>query len=164
MVSSKRSPELRPKISHVTDTQTAKVRQFRALRTVRSVKTGQETRPLRVFIADDQGAIRYALRLLLQIATEIGADVVGEAGDGAGLPIALQQAQPDLLLIDWGLPGIDLSSEQIVALRVLCPNMKIIALSVRAEVEKMALDAGADAFVSKCDPPDHLIAALNQIQ
>lgn len=164
MVSTKRITEIRPKISHLTDTQTVKVRQFRALQSLHPLTPGQEIKPLRVFIADDQGAIRYALRLLLQIATEIGADVVGEAGDGAGLPIALQQAQPDLLLIDWGLPGIDLSSEQLVAMRVLVPKMKIIALSVRAEVEQIALNAGADAFVSKCDPPDHLIAALNKIE
>jgi CheY-like chemotaxis protein len=45
-------------------------------------------------------------------------------------------------------------------LRELCPGLPVIVLSGQPEVRRTALAAGADAFVSKADPPEQLLAAL----
>jgi DNA-binding response OmpR family regulator len=63
-----------------------------------------------------------------------------------------------LLLLDWDLPG--LGTELIPKLRRICPELYVIVLGVRAEARVMALMAGANAFVSKTEPPEHLVAAL----
>jgi DNA-binding NarL/FixJ family response regulator len=65
-----------------------------------------------------------------------------------------------LVLLDWGLPGLP-SKALLPALRALCPHLKVVVLSGRPEARQAALDAGADAFVSKIDPPERLLAALH---
>ena len=113
---------------------------------------------VRVLIADDQPQVRSALRLLLK--QEAGTTVVGEASN---LKQALEQAaeqRPDLLLLDWELPGGG-GSAVLVGLRALRPGLKVIALSGRPEARWAALDAGVDAFISKGDPPEQFLAAVN---
>jgi DNA-binding NarL/FixJ family response regulator len=46
------------------------------------------------------------------------------------------------------------------ALHRVCPGLSVIVLCVRAEMRQAALDAGADAFVCKCDSPERLLAAI----
>ncbi|HSR30127.1 MAG TPA: hypothetical protein VLY63_06135, partial [Anaerolineae bacterium] len=57
------------------------------------------------------------------------------------------------------LPGMTTQS-LLPALRTVCPQMMIIALSGRLEAQREAIAVGVDAFVSKSSPPDHLLAAL----
>ncbi|MCZ7674175.1 MAG: response regulator transcription factor [Chloroflexi bacterium] len=59
---------------------------------------------MRVLLADDQMRVRSALRLLLE--QEPGFQVVGEAADATGLLLAATEKAPDLLLLDWELPGL----------------------------------------------------------
>lgn len=121
-----------------------------------------ETKLMRVFLADDEAPVRHALSLLLQIATELGAEVCGESGDAVGLVAQLYRIQPDLLLIDCELPGFRMA-DHLIGLRATCPNMKIVILSSRPETREAAVRAGADAFVSKADSPDKLIKVLQSI-
>jgi len=111
-----------------------------------------------VLIADDQSRVRSALRLLLE--QEPGIQVLGEAVDTTGLLDRVKAACPDLVLLDWELPGLEEDS-LLPTLRELCPRLSVIALSVRPEARRAALDAGVDAFVSKGDPPQRLLAAVN---
>jgi len=111
---------------------------------------------MRVLLADDQAKVRSALRLLLSHETDI--DVLGEAVDATGLLDWGQATCPDLVLLDWELPGF--SSDLMVALRELCPSLAVIALSGQPEARQEALDAGVDAFVSKGDPPEQLLEAI----
>ena len=113
---------------------------------------------LHVLIADDQPQVRSALKLLLR--QEPGAIIVGEAADvEEALELASKQ-QPDLVLLDWELPGWG-SSAALVRLRAARPGLVVIALSGLPEARWAALDAGADAFVSKGDPPERLLEAVN---
>jgi len=129
---------------------------------------------MRVLLADDQAKVRSALRLVLE--QQPGVSILGEAVDTTGLLDWVQVACPDLVLLDWELPGLkaaglstvlrqaqDGSSGQglLPTLRELCPRLKVIALSGRPEARQTALDAGVDAFVSKGDPPERLLAAVN---
>ena len=118
------------------------------------------THDIRVLLADDQAKVRSALRLLLAEHPEI--EIMGEAVDTTGLLDWVKAACPDLVLLDWELPG--LRPETILSLlHGRCPRLRVIALSSRPEASEAALDAGADAFVSKGDPPEELLVAIQEI-
>jgi DNA-binding NarL/FixJ family response regulator len=68
-------------------------------------------------------------------------------------------AQPDLVLLDWELPGLPAVS-LLPLLQSHRPGLHVIALSGQPEARQAALEAGADAFVSKGDPPEGLVAAI----
>jgi DNA-binding NarL/FixJ family response regulator len=112
---------------------------------------------MRVLLADDQTRVRSALRLLLE--QEQGISVVGEAAEVENLLVQVEATQPDLVLLDWELPGLR-TDDWLSTLRTLCPRLKVIALSGQPEARRAALAAGADAFVSKGDPPERLLTTL----
>jgi DNA-binding NarL/FixJ family response regulator len=113
---------------------------------------------MRVLLADDQSKVRSALRLLLEQGP--GMSVVGEAVEARDLLAQVEATQPDLVLLDWELPGLR-TDDWLSTLRMLCPRLKVIALSGQPEARRAALAAGADAFVSKGDPPERLLAAVS---
>ena len=112
---------------------------------------------MRILLADDQPAVRYALRVLLE--RQPGLEVIGEAADAAALLAQAEVLCPNLVLVDWPLPGAS-PEELICGLHRVCPKVPIIALSGRPEASASALRAGADSFVSKGDPPEELLAAI----
>jgi DNA-binding NarL/FixJ family response regulator len=112
---------------------------------------------MRVLLADDQARVRSALRLLLEQLPEV--EVLGEAVDATGLLDWLKAAHPDLVLLDWELPGLP-TADPLRHLRDHWPGLLVVALSSQPGVRQAALDAGADAFVSKGDPPERLLAAV----
>ncbi len=115
---------------------------------------------MRILLADDQPAVCSALELLLR--QEWPGSTVSEAKDAAALLAAVQRANPDLVLLDWELPG--LAAPMLPALRRARPGLLVLALSGRPEARAAALAAGADAFVSKGDPPECLLDALRGLK
>jgi DNA-binding NarL/FixJ family response regulator len=113
---------------------------------------------MRVLLADDHARVRLALGLLL--GQESGVDVVGEADEAESLLVQVEKARPDLVLLDWELPGLA-AVGSLPALRRACPDAFVIALSGRPEARRAALEARVDAFVSKGDPPERLLAAMH---
>jgi DNA-binding NarL/FixJ family response regulator len=113
---------------------------------------------MRILLADDQATVRSALQLLLEEDPEL--NVVGEATDARELLTQAGIACPDLVLLDWELPGSQ-AADLLPALRQRHPHLVVIALSGRPEARQSALAAGADAFVSKGDPPERLLATVN---
>ena len=119
----------------------------------------QEMTAMRVLIADDQPRVRRALRLLLEQAP--GTCVVAEAAHARGLFVQAQASTADLVLLAWGLPGMA-TADLLPALRRVAPGLRVIVLSAQTDAGQDALDAGADAFVSKVDPPEYLLAAIER--
>lgn len=118
---------------------------------------------MRVLLADDQVWLRSAIRLLLQEAANI--NQIDEAGDLRTLVARAQQNRPGLILVDWELPGLrvpDAGHELVTALRAVCPEAMIVVLSGRPEASRAAREAGVDGFVSKADPPETLLAMVQQ--
>lgn len=113
---------------------------------------------MQILLADNQPKVRLGLRVLLE--RQPGLKVVGEAVDAEGLLVQTEAACPDLVLLNWELPGLA-ATDLLSALRRVCPDLIVIVLSGRTEVRRAALDAGADAFVSKCDPPERLLTAID---
>ena len=115
---------------------------------------------MRVFIIDDQVQVRSALRKLLKHRLDM--KVVGEAIDTHSLWIELEAARPDLLLLDWGALGSH-TDGVLPALRARYPHLSVIVMSGQPEARRAALASGADAFISKTDPPDQLLATLKEV-
>ena len=120
---------------------------------------------MRVVLADDQAWLRSAVRLLLEQLSDV--ETVGEAADEQHLRRLSTDRELDLVLLDWELPGLTQTVQQRALLRDLRqqhPNLQIIVMSGRPESSRTALAAGANAFVSKVDPPEQLLAALQKAQ
>jgi DNA-binding NarL/FixJ family response regulator len=120
---------------------------------------------MRVLVADAQMKVRSALRLILE--QELGLSVVGEANEVEDLFAQAETIQPDLVLLDWELPGRQVDAAAglvgpglLATLRSNLPHLRVIALSGRPEAHQVALAAGADVFVSKGDLPERLLAAV----
>lgn len=117
---------------------------------------------MRVLLADGKPALRSAMRLLLEQEADV--NIVAEVADAESLAAAMAQLHPDLVLLDWELPGLqggNMAAGVFSALNACCPNVRIIVLSGRPEAGPPALAAGASSFVSKADPPERLLAALH---
>jgi DNA-binding NarL/FixJ family response regulator len=115
---------------------------------------------MRVLIADHELKVRFALRTLLSRQT--GLVVVGEADTPEDVLAQVSAAQPDLVLLHWRL--CEATPDLLPALKRVCSGLCVIVLSVRPETRRDALAAGAEAFVCKMDPPDKLLAAIDQVE
>ena len=113
---------------------------------------------MRILLADTQSQVRFALRALLE--ERPGLEIVGEAADPESVLAQAETTRPDLVLLHWRLG--DLATDDLLSvLRRICPSLYVIALSGRVQARQAALAAGADAFVSKGDPPERLLAAID---
>ena len=122
----------------------------------RKLGADMEKKTLRILLADDNRDSRSALALLLE--TRLGATIVGEATTMESLLERVASLHPDVMLLDWELPGKP-EADRIVVLRSIDPDLQIIIVSARPESALQA--CAADAFVYKTDPPEHLLAVLS---
>ena len=116
---------------------------------------------MEILLADAQPQVRSALRLLLELEPEV--TVVGEVTDANDLLNSIQNTRPDLLLLDWELPGLN-DKNLVPVLRQGCPHLSIIALSGYFETRQRALSAGVEGFISKSHPPQDLLMTLRQVR
>ena len=84
----------------------------------------------RVLLADDHTLVRAGLRKLLESIA--GFEVVGEADDGLALLTLVQQQQPDLVLMDIGMPGRD-GIDVLKDIKRLKPNLRVLVVSMYPE-------------------------------
>lgn len=112
---------------------------------------------MRLVIADRHTEVRWALR------TALGQDprltLVGEVTEADHLFARVHALAPDLLLLEWELAGRS-PVQLFLDLRRLDRPLRIIVLGNQPQVGEAALRAGADAFVSKSDPPERLLHTL----
>jgi AmiR/NasT family two-component response regulator len=102
--------------------------------------------PTRVVIAEDEAIIRLALKELLE---EEGYEVVGETGRGDEAIELVRQHQPDLVILDIKMPGMDgLTAARTIAGERLAAVLILTAFSQHDLVEQ-ARDAGALAYLVK---------------
>jgi DNA-binding NarL/FixJ family response regulator len=112
-----------------------------------------------ILLADRQPKVRFALRVLLERQPNVV--IVGEAINVEDLISQTRAKRPDLVLLDWDLPGL-MASGYLPSLRKINPEMSVIALSGHAEARQGALGAGVDDFASKVDPPERLLAKIQE--
>lgn len=114
----------------------------------------------RFLLADDNPYLRSALHLMLE--TRLNAPLVLEAEDHARLIDQSIAHEPDCLILDWELPGLD-EGNGLAALRKLLPHVKIIVTSAWPEAAEAAAAAHADAFISKTDPPSEILSTIQRL-
>ena len=117
---------------------------------------------LRVLIADDQLLVRAGLCELLKFLPDLA--VVGQASDGSEALRLIETHQPDLVLMDLAMPGMNGLEATALAKRQF-PRIKIIVLSDHSSEEFVfrALRSGADGFVLKNDPVGELYTAIESV-
>ena len=99
-----------------------------------------------VLVAEDEALIRLDL---VELLTEEGYHVVGEAGDGEEAVKLARELEPDLVIMDVKMPKMDgISAAEIIAEERIAPIVMLTAFSQRDLVER-ARDAGAMAYVVK---------------
>ncbi len=121
-----------------------------------------DPRPIRIVVADDQRVVRAGIRALLEANPAI--EVVGEAADGqAAIDLAVR-CQPDVVLMDIRMPGLD-GIEATRRLRREHPNIRVIILTTFGldEYVLAAVRAGASGFLLKDGDVDDLIRALKVV-
>ena len=114
-----------------------------------------------MLIADDHGAIRVGLRLILEAADDI--TVVGEAGDGATAVRQAAALRPDVVLMDVRMPGVDgiAATEQIV--RAGHGAVLVLTTFDLDDYVFGALRAGASGFLLKTVDPAGLIDSVRRL-
>jgi len=113
-----------------------------------------------VFIAEGEKHVLKALQLSLANQTDF--IIQGEAGHAESLLAQVCAQPPDVILLDWNLPGIN-PQRLIQTLRKHCPAAVLVATSVKPEHEKYAEDYGMDGFLSKQGSPDEFMEELKAI-
>jgi DNA-binding NarL/FixJ family response regulator len=116
---------------------------------------------IRVVLADNHVLVRQGIKSLLE---REGFQVVGEAGDGMELVGIAQELQPDVAVLDIGMPLMN----GLVAARELkraCPKTKAILLTRHDEDQYVieALRAGIRGYILKNQAATDLVAALQQV-
>ena len=112
---------------------------------------------IRVLLAEGQTEARLALREYLK--GQPGLDVVGEAADCNELVAQTEAIRPDLVLLDWDLPGQS-KGNLVAALRNPDCRPLVVVLGKRPESSAPAMDAGADAFVYKGQGPKQVALTI----
>lgn len=113
----------------------------------------------RLLLVDDHAVVRSGLRMLLE--SQAGLEIVGEAGTGHEALALVEQLQPDIVLMDIGLP--DLSGIEVTRLiKQQWPKVAVVALTIHEDAEyffKM-LQVGVNGYVPKRAAPEELLTAL----
>ena len=117
--------------------------------------------PTRILLADDHLVVREGLRSLLEAA---GFKVVGEARDGREALKLARVLEPDLTVMDIGMPGLNGVDACRELLREV-PEMRIILLTVHGEDAYVieALRSGARGYVLKTQAGSDLVRAIGEV-
>jgi DNA-binding NarL/FixJ family response regulator len=117
---------------------------------------------IRLLLADDQPLMRTGFRMILEETDDI--DIVGEAQDGAEAIRLAGELNPDVILMDVRMPGVDgiKATRQIVA-RNGAARVLILTTFDLDEYAFSALRAGASGFVLKDVPVDELARAIRSV-
>lgn len=114
---------------------------------------------IRVVLVDDHAMVRRGLQQLLDGVD--GIEVVGSASDGAEAVTLVQQARPNVVLMDLQMPGTDGVSATRQIIQQL-PDTQVVVLTSFSDRERIvaALDAGAIGYLLKDAEPEELVAGI----
>jgi len=119
---------------------------------------------IRVVLADDQPLVRAGFAMILEAEEDI--TVVGEADDGAAAVALAESAQPDVMLMDIRMPGVDgLAATKRISEDERLARVRILVLTTFELDEYVfeALRSGASGFLVKHTQPGDLVRAVREV-
>jgi NarL family two-component system response regulator LiaR len=120
-----------------------------------------ESDPIRVLLVDDHAVVRSGLSAFLLAFDDL--ELVGEAGSGEEAVRLCDRLQPDVVLMDLAMPGMD-GAQATHAIREKCPAIQVIALTSFKEKELVegVMEAGAIGYLLKNVSADELARAIRE--
>jgi len=117
---------------------------------------------IRVLIADDHSIVRSGIRRLLEDQVDIR--IVGEAADGQEAIQKILETNPDVILLDISMPGMD-GLDVTKQLKAIDPKVRILILTMHAEEQyaPRLMRAGAMGYVTKHAAPEELYKAIQAV-
>jgi DNA-binding NarL/FixJ family response regulator len=116
----------------------------------------------RVCIADDQESARALLRRILSEFPEVL--IVGEARDGSATVALCREANPDIVLLDISMPGMNgVEAARILASLPVPPKIVTLSMHDDAFLAAEILNAGANAYLTKDCDPGEIIRAIRTV-
>ncbi|MEU0557306.1 response regulator transcription factor [Dactylosporangium maewongense] len=117
---------------------------------------------IRVLLAEDQGMMRGALALLLDLEPDI--EVVAQVATGDEIVPVAERVRPDVALLDIEMPGGD-GITAAARLRDRVPGCRVLILTTfgRPGYLRRAMEAGASGFLVKDGPVEELAAAVRRV-
>ena len=117
--------------------------------------------PIRILVVDDHSLFRRGLTALLSREPQF--EVIGDAADAGQAQRRAQELQPDVILLDNHLPGVN-GVDALPALREAAPQARILMLTVSEDERDLAaaLRGGACGYLLKTIEGDHLAAAIER--
>ena len=115
--------------------------------------------PIRLVLVEDNQVFREALELLLGLRNDIV--VVASVADGSAAADVVREHRPDVVLMDYRLPGID-GVQATKAIREAMPDVAVVCLTASANLREVdaLFEAGAVACLSKDQELDEIVDAI----
>jgi DNA-binding NarL/FixJ family response regulator len=117
---------------------------------------------IRVLVVDDDALVRAGLSMLLAGAEDIA--IVGEVPDGNEVARAVAEHQPDVVLMDIRMPGMDgLTATELLRAQDDAPEVLVLTTFDADDYVLRALRAGAGGFLLKDTPPAEIVRAVRAV-
>jgi DNA-binding NarL/FixJ family response regulator len=118
--------------------------------------------PIHILIAEDHALLADALKMLL--STQPDMRCIGAVSDGEQALVQTVALQPDVLLLDLGLPRLD-GLSVMGALQGAAPNVKVLVVTARLDPQSIraALRLGASGYLPKDENSDELLLAIRRV-
>lgn len=116
----------------------------------------------RILVADDHPVVRGGIVALLGTADDL--DVVGEAADGLEAVRLALELEPDVVLMDLRMPGID-GDEATARILAERPGIRVLVLTTYESDDSIltAIEAGASGYLLKAAPQEELLAGIRSV-
>ena len=116
---------------------------------------------MRIVLATGDTDLRLAIQLMF--SEEPGLNIIGSASDSEGFLALIKSTHPDLALVDWDLPGVNIE-DLIRKVKSIETETKLSLIVLgKPRTKHAAVQAGADDYLVKGDPPDMMLDALRQL-
>ncbi|MGH2838306.1 MAG: response regulator [Thermoleophilaceae bacterium] len=119
-------------------------------------------RMVNIYLCDDVPELRHLLRIILEEDPDLR--IVGESGDAQIGIEEIAELQPNVVLLDLSMPGMD-GLEALPLIRRAAPDTSVIVFSgfTEARMASLVLERGADRYIEKGEPLERVREAVREL-